>query len=101
MTDLIYKICVSDEWEQAQKNGVYTGSSDDIRDGFMHFSTDEQLEGTLQKHFKGIKDLFILSVSVERLDSDKLKWEISRNNKKFPHLYGDLDLNAVIEVKKV
>ena len=55
MTDenVIYKICSHDEWDNAKKCGIYQGSKDDQRDGFIHFSTKEQVDGTLKKHFKG------------------------------------------------
>ncbi|MDA0707830.1 MAG: DUF952 domain-containing protein, partial [Proteobacteria bacterium] len=93
----IYKICTIDEWELAQTIGEYRGSDDDMRDGFIHFSTQSQLHGTLEKHFKGRKNLIILKIDTKRLDQSLLKWETSRNNEKFPHLYGYLNIDAVID----
>ena len=31
--------------------GAFAGSADDLRDGFIHLSTREQLAGTIAKHF--------------------------------------------------
>ena len=47
----IYKIINIDEWQIAKKNGLYTGSPKDIKDGFIHFSGKEQVDGTLKKFF--------------------------------------------------
>ncbi|MBT5072901.1 MAG: DUF952 domain-containing protein [Kordiimonadaceae bacterium] len=99
--DVIYKICPKDEWENAGNLGVYKGSQDDLRDGFIHFSSFDQVLGTLDKHFVGQKDLLLLKVSMEQLDPAQLKWETSRNDEKFPHLYGDLNLDAVINVVEI
>lgn len=99
--NIIYKICGSDEWVKAKSNGVYSGSADDKRDGFIHFSSKEQVEGTLGKHFKDKMGLLLLSIDVSLLPVEKLKWETSRNNQKFPHLYDDLNLDAVINIENI
>lgn len=98
---LIYKICPVSDWNDACKKGVYTGSSDDIRDGFIHFSTWKQVKGTYEKYFADKSDLLIVSVDTNKLAIEALKWEISRNGEKFPHLYGDLTLDAVVKVEEL
>ncbi len=98
---LIFKICSTEEWDEACQKGVYTGSADDLRDGFIHFSASEQLQATYEKYFADQSDLVIVSVDTAKLDFDALKWEISRNGEKFPHLYGDLNLDAVVKVEEI
>ncbi|MDU1668597.1 MAG: DUF952 domain-containing protein, partial [Bradyrhizobium sp.] len=39
----IYKICSASAWRKAERSGVYRGSADDLRDGFIHFSTAAQV----------------------------------------------------------
>jgi uncharacterized protein (DUF952 family) len=90
----IYKICPASAWREAERRGVYRGSSDDARDGFIHFSTASQVRETARKHFFGQKGLFLIEVDAEVL-GDALRWERSRNDEMFPHLYGELDLGAV------
>jgi uncharacterized protein (DUF952 family) len=90
----IYKICSASAWREAERSGVYRGSSDDARDGFIHFSTAAQLEETARKHFFGQRALFLVEVDADAL-GDRLRWERSRNDELFPHLYGELDLGAV------
>ncbi len=90
----IYKICSASAWREAERRGVYRGSSDDARDGFIHFSTAAQVEETARKHFFGQRALFLVEVDADAL-GDSLRWERSRNDDLFPHLYSELDLGAV------
>ncbi len=96
----LYKICPAPLWRKAERLGVFRGSEHDIRDGFIHFSTAEQVAETAAKHFAGRGDLLLIAVDSARL-GDALKWEPSRGGALFPHLYGELDLNAVTEVVPV
>jgi uncharacterized protein (DUF952 family) len=93
----IYKICPASAWREAERKGVYSGSADDARDGFIHFSTAAQVAETARKHFFGQRALFLIEVDDEALGAG-LRWERSRNDQLFPHLYGELDLGAVISV---
>ncbi len=93
----IYKICSASAWREAERQGVYRGSADDIRDGFIHFSLPSQLAETARKHFLGQTGLFLIEVDADAL-GDALRWEPSRGDELFPHLYGELDLGAVTNV---
>lgn len=89
----IYKICPAALWRKAVRDGVFHGSADDKRDGFIHFSTAAQVRETATKHFSGQEDLLLIAVDSERLGA-RLKWEASRGGALFPHLYGDMELSA-------
>src|SRR3984957_1101555 len=89
----IYKICPASAWREAERQGVYRGSADDTRDGFVHFSTAAQVRETVRKHFGGQKGLFLVAVDAYAL-GETLRWEPSRGGDLFPHLYGVLDLAA-------
>ncbi len=91
---MIYHMCKSEEWQSAQTSGFYGGSSQDLADGFIHFSTSGQIVKSAAKHRAGQGGLVLLSVDETAL-GDKLKWEASRGGALFPHLYGDLPLSAV------
>jgi uncharacterized protein (DUF952 family) len=93
----IYKICPASAWREAERSGVYRGSADDKRDGFIHFSTASQVAGTAAKHFAGQARLFLVTINANML-GDALKWEPSRGGELFPHLYGELDLVSVQDV---
>ncbi len=93
----IYKICDASEWREAERQGVFRGSADDRRDGFIHFSTASQVPGTARKHYFGKTGLFLIAIDADAL-GDALRWEPSRDDELFPHLYGELDLGAVTAV---
>ena len=98
MTGLIYRIVTEAEWEAARAAGAFAGSEHDRRDGFIHFSTAEQLRGTAEKHYAGRSGLLLLTVDAGALTAP-LKWEVSRGGALFPHLYGPLPTSAVLRAE--
>ena len=96
----IYKITPASAWREAERQGVYRGSADDLRDGFIHFSSLTQLAETARKHFLGQAGLLLIEVDADALGK-ALRWEASRNGDLFPHLYGRLDLGAVVSVREL
>jgi uncharacterized protein (DUF952 family) len=94
---IIYKICPASAWREAERHGVFRGSADDLRDGFIHFSTAAQVAETARKHFFGQAGLFLIAIDADAL-GDSLRFEPSRNGELFPHLYGELDLGGVTAV---
>jgi uncharacterized protein (DUF952 family) len=91
----IYKICAEALWHEAERKGVFRGAPVDLRDGFIHFSTAEQVRETAARHFAGMSDLMLVAVAIPAL-GDALRWEVSRGGDLFPHLYGTLSLDAVL-----
>lgn len=94
MTKLIYKIVPEALWADALKAGVFHGAEVDKRDGYIHFSTGAQLGETVAEHFTGQTDLWIVAVDPQNL-GESLKFEPSRNDDLFPHLYGKLEIADV------
>ena len=66
----------------------------DAQDGYIHFSTAEQLAETLSLHFKGQTGLVLFRVRSFDIGS-KLVWEPSRGGELFPHVYGSFPMSAV------
>lgn len=95
---LVYKICAETLWNEAERDGLFRGAPVDHADGFIHFSTAEQVRETAARHFAGADDLVLVAVEADRLGS-ALEWEPSRGGALFPHLYGELPLAAVQWVK--
>ena len=94
MGEIIYHMCREDEWAAAASLGGYRGSSQDKADGFIHFSSKYQIVESAAKHRKGQVGLMLISVDVDVL-GDALRWEESRRQDLFPHLYGALPTDAV------
>jgi len=96
---IIYKICPEAPWREAEREGVFRGTPNDLRDGFIHFSTAAQVAETARKHFAGQDGLLLIAVDTDSL-GPSLAWEPSRGRSElFPHLYGELPLTAVERVE--
>lgn len=83
---LIYKVFRSSEWAEFQACGHTLGAPVDIADGYVHFSTADQLAGTLARHFAGETDLVLAAVDADAA-GDALRWEPARGGALFAHLY--------------
>ena len=95
---LIFKICPRALWNAAERDGIFRGAPVDRADGFIHFSTAEQVRETAARHFADASDLVLVAVAAEQL-GPALKWEPSRDGALFPHLYGELRLASAQWVK--
>lgn len=98
MTEIIYKICPSALWHEAERAGAFAGAPADHADGYIHFSTAAQVAETAARHFAGQNGLLLVAVDAAALGS-ALRYEPSRGGQLFPHLYGTLSLSAVRWVK--
>jgi uncharacterized protein (DUF952 family) len=97
MERFIYTLVRAADWRAAEAAGAYTGSADDVRDGFLHFSTAAQLRASAAKHRAGVPDLVMVEADTALL-GDALRWEPAAGGSRpglFPHLYAPLPVNAV------
>jgi uncharacterized protein (DUF952 family) len=91
----VYKVLTAAELATLEQEGSFAGSADDRRDGFVHLSTADQLEGTLARHFAGQADLQLVALDVAAL-GEALRWEPARDGARFPHLYAPVTLETVV-----
>jgi uncharacterized protein (DUF952 family) len=98
MTRMIYHMCPAETWDAAVRAGEYLGTADDLRDGFIHFSTADQIVESARRHRAGQAGLVLVAVESARL-GDRLKWEKSRGDALFPHLHGSLDPTEAASVR--
>ncbi|GAB5506596.1 MAG: DUF952 domain-containing protein [Rhizobiaceae bacterium] len=94
MATYIYKICPAALWREAEQAGQFDGAPVDITDGFIHFSTADQVMETAEKHFAGQDGLLLVALDEAAL-GPSLIYEPSRGGALFPHLYGALPMAAV------
>ncbi len=94
---LIYKLVPGALWSLAQIDGVFHGAPVDLADGYIHFSTKDQVAETAFRHFRAREGVVLVSVDSEML-GEALKFEPSRGGDLFPHLYGPLNLEHVVSV---
>ncbi|MBX9684994.1 MAG: DUF952 domain-containing protein [Hyphomicrobium sp.] len=96
----VYKIVAHGDWSTAQAAGMFAGSADDRRDGFIHLSTADQVASTLEHHFTGASDLLLVAFDAAGLGA-ALRFEASRNGAMFPHFYGALPTSAALWQKSL
>lgn len=89
-----YKILSRDDWRILRTAGAHGGSEADRRDGYIHLSAEDQLAETARRHYAGRDDLMVLTVDLAAV-GEGVRWEPSRGGALFPHLHGDLPLDAV------
>jgi len=92
--NVAYKVLTADQMT-ALEAGTFAGAPIDVADGYIHLSTAEQLRETVDKHFAGQSDLHLATIDLDAL-GDSVRWEKSRGDQLFPHLYGRLTLNAAL-----
>jgi uncharacterized protein (DUF952 family) len=94
---LIYHITTKEEWHQALKDGFYQSPSL-AEEGFIHCSQEGQVAGVLERYFSGKKDLVKLVIDTDKLQSKFIfEWSPSTQDT-FPHIYGNINKEAVIAV---
>ncbi|MBY8974960.1 DUF952 domain-containing protein [Rhodobacteraceae bacterium NNCM2] len=91
---IIYKILTAEQWQDLQARGQTSGAPVDIADGFIHFSTADQVRETAERHFAGQKGLWLLAYKADGMEA--LEWEPSRGGDLFPHLYGPLSMEGLV-----
>lgn len=100
MSVCVYKLFRQSEWQEAARTGLFTGSPDDHRDGFIHLSAASQVHGTFEKYFGSEREPVLAGFDADAFGV-ALKWEISRNGERFPHLYGVLDVSRALTVSHI
>jgi uncharacterized protein (DUF952 family) len=103
MQDRIYTMVREADWRAAEAAGHYAGSADDVRDGYLHFSTAAQLRASAAKHRAGVADLWLVEADATRLGA-ALRWEAASGGSRaglFPHLYGTLPVSAILSVTRL
>ena len=107
----IYKLMTAAEWDAAWAEGVYRGSEQDQRDGFIHFSTARRsprrrgnISPALPISFSSPSDTDVIEKlhapanegqQAGQSEGSPLRWEPSRGGDPFPHLYALLPSTAV------
>ncbi|WP_072039014.1 DUF952 domain-containing protein [Flavihumibacter solisilvae] len=95
---MIYHITSKADWEDAVINGNYhCGTLHE--EGYIHASEDHQVEGVLQRYFSGRHDLVKLVIDPGLLRSQIVhEWSPSIQDT-FPHIYGPINVDAVVKVE--
>ena len=95
---MIYHITTPGEYSKFETKNYFRPLSLDS-DGFVHCSTLKQYKATIERYFSEVQEIIILQIDEGKLKST-LKYELSKTGEKFPHIYGGINREAIIEAKK-
>jgi uncharacterized protein (DUF952 family) len=98
---LLVHLCGEDDWRRGVGAGELRPES--LRDaGFVHLSDQTQVHLPANRIYAGRDDLVLLYLDPARL-SAPVRWEpgvpTDPPSLRFPHLYGPLPIDAVVEVR--
>jgi uncharacterized protein (DUF952 family) len=105
MTDRIFHLALASEWEAAQVSGVYAVSTlgrtlDE--EGFIHASRADQWAGVRERFYTGVTEpLVLLTIDRSRLLAEVRDEAVPGLDETFPHVYGPINVDAVVEATRV
>ncbi len=94
---IIYHVTTAENWKAAKEKGFYDHPSL-VEEGFIHCSQEHQVSGVLERYFVGQTDLLKLVIDTDKLTS-KFVFDWSPSTKDtFPHVYGSINIDAVVNI---
>ena len=94
---MIYHVVNLPNWEKALQLGYYQAPSL-ATEGFIHCSKRVQVEGVINRYYAGHTDLLILHIDEGKLEAVYIFEMAPSVNEEFPHVYGRINLDAVVNV---
>ena len=90
----IYHIVLPEVWDQVRHDRLYRHESL-AAEGFIHCSYQDQLDGVIKRYYSDRDELVVLTIDPEKI-SARLVAEPSTGGEIYPHIYGPLNISAVI-----
>lgn len=97
---VIYHITTASEWEEARRKGAYEAESLK-KEGFIHCSEERQIPDILKRFYSHESGLVKLSIDTDKLTSRLIYNWSNAVEDTFPHIYGPINLDAVIKAEKI
>lgn len=94
---VILHIIPAEEWDRVKEQQFYF--SDRLKtEGFIRCATREQVLNAVEFIYKEKISLKLLYIDSQRVEAPIVYEDVYKTGEKFPHIYGALNLNAVIKV---
>lgn len=97
---VIYHITTASEWNDAHQKGFYESRSLK-EEGLIHCCEERQIPDVLIRYFSGITDLVKLSIQTEKLTSQLIYDWSNAIEDTFPHIYGPINMDAIIKAETI
>lgn len=95
---LIYHIVLPEVWEKFKDENFYEAESL-ATERFIHCSYRSQLPDVLERYYRNAEKVLILHVNPYLLTSQLIA-EHSTGGEIYPHVYGAINRNAIVEIEK-
>ena len=96
---LLLHITTPADWETAKAAGIYRPASL-ATEGFIHCSLTHQVVAVANAQYRGRDDLLLLCINEGAVHAPVV-FEALGVPKPFPHIYGPLNVDAVIKVVRL
>ncbi len=97
---MIYHVTRKNDWAKALSNGFYEAPSLKL-EGYIHTSSVAQITGVLERYFAKEKELLLLHIDEEKLTSP-VKYQLAESiDEIFPHIFGTINLEAVVKTEEL
>jgi len=96
---IIFHITTGKAWDVAATKGTYRPELFPV-DGFIHCSTRDQVIQVANIRFRGQGGLVLLSIDTDKVTPEIIYENLEGGPQLFPHIYGELNLDAVVHVAK-
>ncbi len=100
----IFHITTPDAWESARSAGSYTLSTRGVsleQEGYIHCSEEHQVQGVRSRFYDDLDDVLLLVVDTDLLTSPWRTEQLAGADQPYPHVYGPINLDAVVEVRRL
>jgi glutathione S-transferase len=99
----IFHLATEEAWTSAVNTGSYTVSTLGLalaQVGFIHCSQAEQVAGVHERFYRDVDEtLLLLTIDTDRLASPWQLDPVDGEPLPFPHVYGPLNLDAVVSAE--
>ena len=100
MTSALFHIVTARAWRDAVDAGVSYRAPSLAAEGFIHCSAAGQVAGVANMFYQGLPDLLVLAIDTGRVRPEIRLEQVAGSAEPFPHIYGPLNLDAVVEARR-
>lgn len=96
----IFHITPKSDWQANEPGGIYQGES--LKDvGFIHCCFHSQIDKVMKQWFAGIDNLLLVEIDPQKVNAEIRYENLDGGSENFPHIYGPINLDAVITISEV
>lgn len=94
----IFHIVSPKDWEEGTQEGVFRTTTLE-KEGFIHCCKEDQIHFVQRNWFLSQNMLLLISIDTDKLDNPPVFEKSEANEDAFPHIYGPINLDAVVDIQ--